>query len=119
MARLTRAHFLVLSQLARLLLPASVVVASLLVVDRHATVTIPKWFIALAAVLSIPPYHICAAWVRYWQDSRRATALGAVLPPRWDGKLPGNWDVLTLVNRGASEGYLSTWSLVSSTGLAF
>ena len=107
MARLTLAHKVAAAQLIRFVFPATLVVVGLLVTNRLSS--LPKWLITVTAVLSIPPYHICGAWIRYWRNARRAARMGAVLPPRWDGKLPGNWDVLDLVNRSVEEGFLSAY----------
>ena len=108
MAILSRAQSLALGQLARLLFPATLVLAGCLVADKTSVVKVPKWLMALAAVFSIPPYHVGGAWLRYWREGRKAARLGARLPPRWDGKLPGNGDVMMLVAESAATGFLST-----------
>lgn len=107
MAILPRAHSLALRQFAHFIFPAAVFVTCLLFINRHSARTIPKWAIALAATVSIPPYHILRAWFQYWRNASQAARFGAVLPPRWDGKLPGNWDLLMGLNNAVENGYLS------------
>ncbi|GBE84577.1 cytochrome P450 monooxygenase pc-3 [Sparassis latifolia] len=62
--------------------------------SRHFQHTLPTWIAVLAAVLSTPIIIVLNNWLRSWRIRRAAVRLGAVLPPRWDGKWIGNIDLL-------------------------
>jgi hypothetical protein len=104
---LTQAHYLVFGQLCRLVAPAVAASALLLAIRHLQPIAAPAWIDALLALVAIPVYHVGRAYWQYWQNARKAARLGATLPPRWDGKLPGNWDVLQLVDQAYFKGYLS------------
>ena len=104
---LTQAHYLVFGQLCRLVAPAVVASALLLAIRHLQPIAAPAWIDALLALVAIPVYHVGRAYWQNWQNACKAARLGATLLPRWDGKLPGNWDVLQLVDQAYFKGYLS------------
>lgn len=107
MLRLPQAHSLAFGQLFRLFAPAAVVSAALLFISREAIVPVPTWLVVLAAALSIPTYPIGCAKLQYWYNVRKAARQGAMMPPRWDGKMIGNWDLLQLLDQAYLRGFLS------------
>lgn len=111
MAHLPHALSLVIQQFSRLIYPALVLSGVLITFNKIAVNSVPTWAIAAAAITSIIPYHIGLAKLRYWQHTRKAARLGAILPPQWDGKAIGNRDLLALLDDAYFNGYLSNiWS---------
>lgn len=52
------------------------------------------WILSLIAILSIPlTFTVRTQWILF-RDERAATAMGAMLAPTPDGKLPGNFDII-------------------------
>ncbi|CDO71405.1 hypothetical protein BN946_scf184908.g163 [Trametes cinnabarina] len=60
----------------------------------------------IAAVLSVPATLVVKIASREWRLRRAAERLGAVLPPRWVGRAPGNFDLLYHVMERFENGYL-------------
>lgn len=84
----------VLRKTAINILPAVSLLAIAHVLRTFSDVDIPILFVMLVAIASIPAAY--AARIAYvnWSIPRRAAKMGAVLPPRWDGKSFGNVDIL-------------------------
>ena len=118
MIRPSQAHSLVLGQVFRLFSPAVLVAAVLALASRRTSVVIPNWLGAIIVALTIPTYHIGHATLRYWRNARKAARLGAVLPPRWQGNLPGSYDLLQLVDQAYYRGFLSETFSFSSVNVA-
>ncbi|KAI0779781.1 cytochrome P450 monooxygenase pc-2 [Fomes fomentarius] len=76
------------------------------------------FWIALAAVLSIPAVYVGRILYRDWSVEQRAARVGAVLPPRWDGKSFGNVDILKYSLEMFRRGYLGEgfWSKMDELG---
>lgn len=107
MIRLSQAHSLVLGQVFRLLVPAVITCAALVLTSRQTNASLSTWLITFLAIFAVPSYHIGYAKLRYWHNARKAARLGAVLPPRWQGNLPGSWDLMQLVDQAYYRGFLS------------
>lgn len=103
---------LVFLQVCSIAAPAVLISVFLLLLRECTVVLISNWLTALVAFLAIPVYHIGRAKVQYWLNERKAAKLGAALPPRWDGKLIGNWDNLMSANKALVEGFLSKLSRI-------
>lgn len=108
---LRRAHLLVLGQLCRLFAPAVASAGILLLVRKLGLCALPLWLISLAALVAIPVFHIGRAKLQYWQHARKAAQMGAAMPPKWEGKLIGSWDILQLLDDAYFNGYLSKHAL--------
>lgn len=104
------AHSLVLGQLFRLLTPIVLASAIVSLCSTYAKVTVPTWLVVLVAALAIPTYHIGRSELRSWRNIRKAARLGATMPVRWDGKMPGNLDHLHRINEEYWNGYLGEFS---------
>ncbi|OSC98991.1 cytochrome P450 monooxygenase pc-2 [Trametes coccinea BRFM310] len=74
--------------------------------------------IIVAALLSVPAGCAARIFFRDWSARRRAASLGAVLPPRWDGRLIGNFDLLTDFLERFHTGYLGEgpWDRMEELG---
>ena len=104
---ITRPGVLVFLQVCSFAGPAVLVSVSMFLLREHAGVHIANWLMAILAVLAIPIYHIGRGKSEYWLNERKAARLGASLPPRWDGKLIGNWDVLMHASKAYTQEFLS------------
>lgn len=111
MAGLSFAQSLALVHLVHLCTPPLVVVVLLTALARFTSLAVPIWVNILMSLVSIPTFFLGRARLRYWRNARRAAQLGALLPPRWEGKLPGNWDVVMLADDAYTKGFLSELSL--------
>ncbi|KAL7282251.1 hypothetical protein ACG7TL_003720 [Trametes sanguinea] len=74
--------------------------------------------IIVAALLSVPAGCAARIFFRDWSACRRAASLGAVLPPRWDGRSIGNFDLLTDFLERFHTGYLGEgpWDRMEELG---
>ncbi|GJE84229.1 cytochrome P450 [Phanerochaete sordida] len=107
---LSLAHTLAAGQFVRLIAPALAVWVFVAAARRSQHLgTAPVWVDALVALIAIPAFHVGRAHWQYAHRRRKAARLGATLPPRWDGKLPANFDVLQLVDKAYREGFLSDY----------
>lgn len=111
MAGLSFAQSLALVHLVHLFTPPLVAVVLLTALARFPSLAVPTWASILVPLVSIPTFFLGRARLRYWRNTRRAAQLGAQLPPRWEGKLPGNWDVVMLADDSYTKGFLSELSL--------
>lgn len=111
--RLSPAHALVLGQLVRLVAPAAAAGALLLALRRlELAAAAPAWAGVLVALLTVPAFHVCRARWLYSRYARKAARLGATLPPRWEGRLPGSVDILKLMDYAFRKGFLSEFRFV-------
>nr|BAL14713.1 cytochrom P450 [Phlebia brevispora] len=112
---------LVLEQFAKLIYPGVLLSVALIVLDRASVVHVPGWAIAVIVLTGIIPYHIAAARYRLWRDARKAASLGAILPPRWEGKAIGSRDLLKMLDHAWQHGYLSDqlWEKFSELGSTY
>lgn len=110
MPLLPLAHSLVLGQLFRLLTPVVLASAIVSLSSTYTKVTVPTWLVVLVATLAIPTYHIGRSELRSWRNIRKAARLGATMPVRWDGKMPGNLNLLHRINEAYWNGYLGEFS---------
>ncbi|KAH9927188.1 cytochrome P450 monooxygenase pc-2 [Epithele typhae] len=62
--------------------------------------------VVLLAVLSVPATFAARVQLNAWSVRRRARRAGAVLPPRWDGKRIGNFDILAHALERSQNGYI-------------
>ncbi|GJE88927.1 cytochrome P450 [Phanerochaete sordida] len=109
MANLSKAQRLVLPQLLHLLLPAVLTSIALFGISRYScNVASLSWSVrALAALFSVPVYHASRVHLKYRAHTHKAAALGAVLPPLWQGSSVGNWDIMQRVGDAFENGFLS------------
>ena len=71
----------------------------------------------LGDALSVPAALAVSVAYRGWTRRRGAARLGAVLPPRWDGKRIGNIDLLNYSIERFHNGYLGAHrSIIVSEG---
>ncbi|PSR74971.1 hypothetical protein PHLCEN_2v9385 [Hermanssonia centrifuga] len=107
MSILPQAYVLILRQLTPLIYPTILVIASFSFLRRLLNVVVPTWIVVIAVLISMPSFMITRAQIFHWLNARRAARLGAVLPPRWNGKRIGNLDVLEVLRKINVDGYLS------------
>ena len=107
---------------AKVVVPIAAVVAlaRALRLATQGAVTLPTWLVALLAVLSVPALHAGRTVQHRWSVRLRARRMGAVLPPRWDGKRFGNLDILEYSLDRYHHGYIGAscvlWSALRSCG---
>ncbi len=114
MSILPQAHVLILRQLTPLIYPTILVIASFSFLRRLLNVVVPTWIVVIAVLISMPSFTITRAQIVHWLNARRAARLGAVLPPRWNGKRIGNLDVLEVLRKINVDGYLSELGFCSN-----
>ncbi|TCD69853.1 hypothetical protein EIP91_005930 [Steccherinum ochraceum] len=68
---------------------------------------IPTWATILLSIASLPAYVASRIWYRYWDQRRRAAAIGAAFPPGYNGVKLGNLDLLVKLRDGFQNGYLA------------
>ncbi|KAF7798903.1 hypothetical protein EIP86_010131 [Pleurotus ostreatoroseus] len=113
MALLPQAYALVLQQAYFLLSPAIVLIVLGKTVVIYTGLNTPLWIIALAAVFSLPLLHRAKAFYDMWLMRKKASRIGATLPPEWAGKKMGSVDIMKLLMKSWHEGYLSENDLIS------
>lgn len=106
---LPQAYILVLRQLISMGSPVFFISCVAYLLKNHGGFHIPLWTIIIASLLSIPSYAIANGYLRLWLVKRRATQLGAVLPPFWFGRSIGSADLLALFMKSFHTGYLSEY----------
>lgn len=114
MGRIPLTYALILQQFCKLTYPAVILASTLIVLNRHTSISVPGWLVGLLALGCIVPFHISMARYRLWRDERKAASLGATLPPRYPGKSIGNMDVLGLLDDAYFNGYLSKLETTTS-----
>ncbi|KAL7282246.1 hypothetical protein ACG7TL_003715 [Trametes sanguinea] len=88
------------------LVPAAVVLLLARLCRVYFGIELPTGAIGTVAVLSLPATFALRLQWREWRVRRAAERLGAILPPRWDGRAPGNLDLLKHVIERFENGYL-------------
>lgn len=89
------------------LYPSVITAAALILLRRLTRFWIPTWAVVCLAVLSLPAVHSLDIWRRDRQIARKAARMGAVLPPREQGRWPGGIDLLMVLTRAFETGFLS------------
>lgn len=96
--------------LARSLLALSfyplLIVASARLFHRFAGLAIPVWLVPLLALASVAASTAATIALRERRVRRAAARLGAVLPPRWDGRAIGHVDLLRSMVHEYKNGYI-------------
>lgn len=100
-----------------LLKPAATVVVAARALHACDVVHIPTFLAVLATVLSIPLLQVARFAYGRWSIKRRATRMGAVLPPSWEGERFGNMDLIKLSVEGFTKGYPGTRPGLSRSSL--
>ncbi|TCD70442.1 hypothetical protein EIP91_003523 [Steccherinum ochraceum] len=77
----------------------------ILVVFASYFFRIPLWYAIPLTFVSLPVYLAFNVVYKRWQEKRRAAALGAVLPPSYDGVKFGNTDVIAMLLENFKHGY--------------
>ncbi|OSC98999.1 cytochrome P450 monooxygenase pc-2 [Trametes coccinea BRFM310] len=100
------------------LAPAVGVVLLARVLNAFLDVQASFLLIALAATLSVPAVYALRILYNEWRIRRKAASLGAILPPRWDGKSFGNMDLLNFFLEQFYKGYLGdgAWNRMEELG---
>ncbi|KAI0637982.1 cytochrome P450 monooxygenase pc-2 [Trametes polyzona] len=84
----------------------------------YAGVRIPGLLVVVGALLSIPGAYALRIVARDIRIRRAARRTGTILPPRWDGRLIGNFDLLQHTIKGFQSGYVGEgmWDKVNELG---
>lgn len=90
-------------------IPPLFIYASAQLLQQFAEISLPTWAIIIAAVCSVPLSSAFRIWSRYWRVSRDARRMGATLPPSWEGKSIGNFDLLQALMQDFKSGYVGEW----------
>lgn len=91
--------------LAVLSVPPIVVYGGSRILRNHFALTFPTWLLILLSILSIPLVGAFKIWYKAHTIRQSAARLGATFPPTWQGKLPGNIDLLQQLLTGFRNGY--------------
>lgn len=98
-------------QLAYLFYPSVLTSSILIALRRHASfdlaARLPTWAVILSGLISIPIFFIGKAKIGEIVVRRKAAAVGAQLPPRWEGQKIGNTDLLATMKNASLNGFLS------------
>ncbi|KAJ3013411.1 hypothetical protein NUW54_g1605 [Trametes sanguinea] len=87
-------------------------------IDVLLDVEVSNTLIIVATLLSVPAEYASRILFHSWSVRRRAASLGAILPPRWDGRSVGNFDLLTDFLDRFHSGYLGEgpWDRMEELG---
>ncbi|KAI9066435.1 cytochrome P450 monooxygenase pc-2 [Trametes sanguinea] len=101
--------------------PVTVILAASRVLDVVFHLRLPTVAIIVIAGLSIPTLYILRIALHEWHVRRAAARIGAVLPPRWEGRSIGNLDILNHVMERFYNGYLSdgVWDKMGELGYLY
>lgn len=95
--------YLLARALPLLTIPPLVVHAISLAFSSHfPSSTVPRWLVYL---LSIPLYEFVVRTFKSIAQTYEARRLGAIQIPMMQGRLPGNFDILTTILQKVKEGY--------------
>ncbi|KAI0934647.1 hypothetical protein AcV5_006422 [Taiwanofungus camphoratus] len=83
------------------------IVASARLFHRFAGLAIPVWLLPLLALASVAASTAATIALRERRVRRAAARLGAVLPPRWDGRAIGHVDLLRSMVHEYKNGYIA------------
>lgn len=95
----------VVNHILRLGYPSALLYIPLSVINRRVTDPHPTWFIIALSLLAIPVMHVGGPRYQYWYEKRKAAQLGAVMPPRWNGRILGNIDIVWTLTKAYMYGY--------------
>lgn len=84
--------------------PASIVAAAY-VLNHFAGWAIPTWAVCVAVISIVPLVIALAITIQGWLVHRAADRQGATFAPKWEGKWPGNLDVLRDMLHSFRTGY--------------
>lgn len=91
---------------------SSVWLLSRLLTVYNESLHISSGLVALAAFLSIPTLFAFRIAFKNLRTRRAAQRMGAILPPRWDGRSLGNFDILQHTVDRFQNGYIGKWARV-------
>ncbi|EKM59241.1 uncharacterized protein PHACADRAFT_249548 [Phanerochaete carnosa HHB-10118-sp] len=111
----------ILYELGFIFKPSAATAAALILLRRYADLWIPTWAIFWLSVLSLPIAHGLSVWHSNWRAARKAARMGAVLPPRVQGRWPGSVDLLVKLTDSFENGFLSDllWEKMCSVNQTF
>ena len=84
--------------------------ALLTVTGNIFTISLPRHVFWAILFASVPTIYILNIFVHETRKRLGARAIHAALPPTWDGKLPGNYDILKQSLDVISSGYIGIFS---------
>ncbi|OBZ76515.1 hypothetical protein A0H81_03498 [Grifola frondosa] len=93
--------------LLHVVVPPIVVLLSARYASLYGGVSLPTWFWAVAVLASDPFVLTVRILFKFWNQRHQAALFGAIVPPRLNGKWPGNFDVFRDVIRLTRFGYPS------------
>ena len=96
----------ILREAPRLFFPPAFVVAAHAALRALSGVSLPIWLQTVACILSYPVSLALSVQWKQFRDARAAAALGAVLPPKVQTKLPGGLDLVLMQNRNVKNKFL-------------
>lgn len=96
----------VLYNSVRIAAPPLTILSAYHLANRFFGVALSSWILALVCLFSTPGLAVLYIWNRDRTYEREAVKMGATLPPRVRGKLPGNFDVLLMFGHLFKTGYL-------------
>lgn len=91
--------------LAALSVPPIIVFGATRILRNHLDLILPGWLVVILSILSIPFFAAIKIWHKNYTMRQSAARLGATFPPQWQGKLPGNFDLLKELLNGFRYGY--------------
>nr|BED42918.1 cytochrome P450 monooxygenase [Trametes versicolor] len=97
---------------------SSVWLLSRLLTVYNESLHISSGLVALAAILSIPALFTFRIVLKNLRTRRAAQRMGAILPPRWDGRSFGNFDILQHTVDRFQNGYIGEgiWDKIDELG---
>ncbi|KAI0824718.1 cytochrome P450 monooxygenase pc-2 [Trametes gibbosa] len=100
------------------LIPASCVGLLFRLLTLYSDVHLSVLAVLIGALLSIPGTYALRIIFKNMRIRRQANRVGAALPLRWDGQLPGNWDILQHTLERFKNGYVGEgfWDRVDELG---
>ncbi|OSC98998.1 cytochrome P450 monooxygenase pc-3 [Trametes coccinea BRFM310] len=103
------------------LAPATAILAASRLLEVVFQLRPPTVAIIVIALLSIPALYILRIVLHEWHVRRAAARIGAVLPPRWEGRSIGNMDILDHVMERFYKGYITdgVWDKMGELGYLY
>lgn len=98
---------IILYELGFIFKPSAVTATTLILLRRYADLWVSTWAISCLALLSLPVVHGLSVWRSNRRVARKAAQMGAVLPPRVQGRWPGGLDLLAKLTDSFENGFLS------------
>ena len=84
--------------------------ATITALDAAFGVSLPNFITWTVLSTAVPVVFAARTWLHTRKTRRRAAQFGATIIPSYDGKLPGNYDVLTFFMEEFQNGYLGMLS---------